>query len=374
MNNIEEFFIQKVDNISFIELKDSADIIIKDYKLNPLVPLPLIVDELINEIKGNRAQNELKISSIINGIIYSIGADVNFKYNDEYKKILYAFDKDIENYILHKSLKLIEETKIDQGMIYLRALVNLNKNNKLGLFNYGLSLERKANIEFDNNNIKKGWVFLNEATKTFEETLDLDETFSPTYYKLGYHYLNLNQYIKAKLIWEKFIKICDDENLREEIKDNLGSIDDNVLYEEGYNEVLSGNPSKGLEKLLPLKEKYEDWWNLLFMIGLSYRMQGMNNEAKIEFENILKINPNQVDTLNELGLCLVNLGLFEEAIENFSLALELKEDYEILCNRGMTYLQIGKIREASIDINKAYELNPEDEITIACKRELDKVI
>lgn len=374
MNNIEEFFIQKVDNISFIELKDNADIIIKDYKLNPLVPLPLIVDELINEIKGNRAQNELKISSIINGIIYSIGADVNFKYNEEYKKILYAFDKDIENYILHKSLKLIEETKIDQGMIYLRTLVNLNRNNKLGLFNYGLSLERKANIDFDNNNIKKGWVFLNEATKVFEETLDLDETFSPTYYKLGYHYMNTSQYIKAKLIWEKFIKLSDDENLKEEIKDNLISIEDNVLYEEGYNEVLSGNPSKGLEKLLPLKEKYEDWWNLLFMIGLSYRMQGMYNEAKIEFENILKINQNQVDTLNELGLCLVNLGVFEEAIKNFTLALELREDYEILCNRGMTYLQIGKISEASIDINKAYELNPEDEITIACKKELDTVL
>ena len=37
----------------------------------------------------------------------------------------------------------------------------------------------------------------------------------------------------------------------------------------------------------------------------------------------------------------------------------------------MAYLNTGNIDDAIYYIERAYELNPEDEITIACMRELD---
>ena len=52
-------------------------------------------------------------------------------------------------------------------------------------------------------------------------------------------------------------------------------------------------------------------------------------------------------------------------------AAKIKEDPEILCNLGMAYLNTGNIDDAIYYIERAYELNPEDEITIACMRELD---
>ena len=373
MKNIEEFFINKANDLSFVELKDSANYNIKGFDLDTNVPLPIIVYDLINEVKEKRAQEELKISSFINGMIYSLGTDKNFKYNERYKEILYRFNKNIEDYILVSSMKLIEENKLDDGLIFVRGLTNLNQDNKLGVFNYGLALERKAQEFYNKNKNKEGKMFLKESTKSFEKALDLDENFPPAYYKLGYHYLNSNQFTKSSLMWEKFLELSEDENLNGEVNTNLIKIKDNVDYEDGCNDIFMGNPEEGLKKLSPLKDKYEDWWNLLFMIGLALRQLGMYKEAIEEFEKVLIINPNQIDTFNELGLCLANMGSFDTAIEKFTEGINLKEDYEILCNRGMTYLQMGEIEKASLDIEKAYEMNPEDEITKICKNQIDLV-
>ncbi|KPU26627.1 hypothetical protein TR13x_09035 [Caloranaerobacter sp. TR13] len=374
MKEIEKFFKEKTENLTFIELKSGTKTKFNRFKLESNVPLPILVDELITEIKERRAQDEIKISSIIRGMIYTIGVDSSFPYIDKYKDILYSFDEKIEDFILYNGVKFIKEGSIDDGLIYLKALITLNKESVDGLYNYGVALEEKAKKYLELRDEKKANVFINESTRQFENILEIDDTYSLAFYKLGYHYGLNKQFIKCKIMWEKFLTISENEELKEEIKLSLLEIQDDIIYEEGYNEIFTGNPVKGLEKLLPLKEKYSDWWNLLFIIGLGYRQIGDFVKAKEEFENVLSIVPGQVDTLNELGLCLANLGQYEEAIEKFTEAYQKRpKDYEILCNRGMTYLQMGILDKAKEDIQKAYDVNPLDEITIACMKEIERV-
>ena len=76
----------------------------------------------------------------------------------------------------------------------------------------------------------------------------------------------------------------------------------------------------------------------------------------------------------ELGLCEASTFNMEKAIEHFETAAKIKEDPEILCNLGMAYLNVGNFDDANYYIERAYELNPEDEVTVACKRELAKYI
>lgn len=371
VETIEKFFKEKTSALSFIELK--KDLNIGDMEIKADIPLPIIVDELITEIKENRAQEELKISSIIDGIIYLIGVDPEFKYNHEYKEMLYKYNKDIEEIIYLKGMKSIQDSNIDDGLIYFRSLINLNKNSCKALYGYGVSLEEKSIIYFNNKDIKKGEKFFIKSTNTFEEILDIDEEYSLAYYKLGYHYLNMKQFKKAQIMWEKFIEIDEDEDRLEEINQKIIEIQDDVDYEEGCNEIFIGNPQRGIDKLLPLKEKYTDWWNLLFMIGFAYRQLGMYDKSKELYEQVLALNPNQLDTLNELGLCLAYMGDFNEAIAKFSSALKMKpNEGEILCNRAMTYLQLGDFKNAERDIEHALNINPNDEITLQCKREIER--
>lgn len=374
MKKLDEYFIQRTKDISFIEIKPDSFVYINNYKIGSEIPLPLIVDELINEIKEGTAKDEVKVSSMINGMIHLIGADPNFKFLQQYKEALYSYDEKVEEYILYNGLKKINENSFENGLVWLRALYHINSNNFMGKYNYALALEEKARRLLANNDEKNGGIFLKCSTNMLEDILNENPNFGLAYYKLGYHYKNSQQYVKSSLMWKKYLQLGKENEMLDEIRENLDAMQDDIIYEEGYSKILSGDSKAGLEKLLPLKEKYVDWWNLFFIIGLGYRQLGMYKEAIIEFETVLDFAPNQVDALNEIGLCKAFLGEFNEAISSFTKAIELKpNDYEIRCNRGMTYLQINDIENAEKDINKAYEICNTDEITVSCKKELERI-
>lgn len=373
IRNIHEYFNEKTDNIYFIQMKEGSKLK-EGIEFDTSIPIPLIVNNLLEEIKDGNAVEEIKLEYIIEGIIYLLGVDFDFKHKKEYLDLLYSYDNNIEGYILSEGIKKINDDMTEEGMIYLRALVNIDRENIRGLYSYGLALEAKAIDYYNKKEIKDGNIFFRESTDQFEVILDIDPSFDLAYYKLGYHYRNMKQYKKTELIWEKFVNMTSNDELIKEIKLQLELIKDDVNYEEGYNLILRGKSEDGLEKLLPLAENNSDWWNLLFFIGLGYRQSGNYNEAIKYFEKVLILKDNQVDALNEVGLCYANIARFDQAITNFNKAIEIKpNEYQVLCNRGMTYLQEGNLEKAEKDIEKAYEINPEDDVTIACRKEINKI-
>lgn len=375
MDRLKKYFKKKTKNISFIEMQANSYIDINNYKVGQEIPLPIVIDELVGEIKSGDAVDEIKFAQFIKGIIYTIGVDEEFKYFNEYKNILYSYDEKIEEYILYSGLKYINENDLETGMVWLRALNSLNSKNLFGKYNYALSLEERAKVALSLKDVDLAAMFLGASAHMLEEILSDDPNFHLAHYKLGYHYKNNNEFKKSQLTWEKFLRLGKENELIQEVREQLEEIKENVIYEEGCNSVLSGNPEEGLDRLLLLKEKYNEWWNLHFMIGLAYRQLGSFEKAKERFEKVLQLEEDQVDALNELGLCLVYLGSIEKGIINFTKAIKLRpDDYEIICNRGMSYLQLNDIENAKRDILNAYSMNDKDEITISCKNELERYI
>ncbi len=376
IRSVEDYLKQKTENISFVELKEDIFLNNKGLKLKSNIPLPLVIDDLVSGIKQGTVQEEIKISAIVRGIIYLLGIDPEFKYSQEYKQILFKYNEKIQDYIFLKGLEYAKNNNFEDSLVYMSASVNINNKDVRAVYGYGVGLEEIAKRFYKNSKSKEASIFINKAAECFEDVIDLDSEYSMAYYKLGFYYLNNKQYKKAQITWEKYIELeTNNEDGIEEIKLNLIKIKDDVTYEEGYNEILAGKASSGLEKLLPLKEKYSDWWNLIFMIGLGYRQLGKYIEAKTQFENVLAIKPTQADAINELGLCLACLGKYQKAIEKFTEAIKIRpRDYEIICNRGMTYLQMGQNQKAKKDIEQAYKINPNDRVTISCKNKIESII
>lgn len=374
MDRLDEYFKRKTENISFIEIKPNTHIDVNGYKVTEKIPLPIVVDDLIEEVKENEnISEEIKFASFINGMVYTLGVDPDFKYTKEYKDLLYSYDEKIEGYILFRGIQEMTKENLESGMIWLRALYFINSKNLIGKYNYALAIAEKAKELIELSDFNQGKAFLDSSTKVLEEILNDDPDFHLAHYKLGYHYKSKKEYKKSQLTWEKFLRLGKEDELLQEVRDCLEEMKDDVIYEEGYNLVLEGYYQEGLEKLLALEERYDKWWNLYFIIGLGYRGMGEFDKAKLYFEKVLELEEDQVDALNELGICSVYIGQVDEAIKNFTKAISLRpDDYEIMCNRGMTYLQTNKVEDAREDIMKAYEINPNDEITISCLNELDK--
>ena len=373
---IEKYLLKKAEELAFITIKNDGDFKLKGYTL-PIggLDVPIKNEVLVKGIKENTAQDGINSMSIADAMIYIMGIDSNFKYNDEYKKFLKALESninlDLRAYMGYMSRKYFEIGESTDSLIYLKSLITMFPDDIDGMYHYAIvcqELAQQYQKDSDNEGMNN---FLLEALDKLEKVISLDESFSHAYYHLGYHYYNQGQYIKAKVIWEEALKLGLEEDLVSEVQDNIGKMDFKVQYEEGYTLVFQGRSEEALEKLLPLESEHSDWWNLLFMIGLAYKNMNEIEEAKSYFERILILKPHQVDTMVELGLCEAAVFNLEKAIEHFSTAAKIKEDPEILCNLGMAYLNNGELDDAIYYIERAYELDPEDEITIACLRELD---
>ncbi len=372
---IEKYLLKKTEELAFITIKHGGEFKLKSYEVpKGGLDVPIKNEVLVKGIKEKTAQDKLNSMSIADAMIYIIGIDSKFKNNAEYEKFLNALSKDIDldlkSYMGYMSRKYFEIGEHTDSLIYIKAFITMYPDDLDAMYNYAIVCQEIAKQYQKDMDDKAMNAFLLEAMAKLEKVIDVDENFALGYYHLGYHYYNQGQYLKTKLTWEEALKLGLDADLVAEVQENLGKMDFKVQYEEGYTLVFQGKFKEGLEKLLPLEEEHMDWWNLLFMIALGYKGMGEIEQAKMYLEKILIIKPNQVDTIVELGLCEAYKNNLDKAIEYFEQAAKIKEDPEILCNLGMAYLNNGDIDDATYYIERAYELNPQDEITIACLREL----
>ncbi len=369
---MKKFFEKKREDLSFITLKKGASINFKDkvYITKQELPVPVRVEKLLQDIKKQEDYDGVTINNIIDGIICIQATDENFEYLDIYHEMLNVLNFDLVPYIM-LCINNFDDSQNEDGVMYGKALINIKRDEKT-CFIYASVLEKRGSDSKAKNAEETNQFFLAEAHDYYEKCLDYDERFALSYYKLGYYYKLKQLYAKAELFWIKHQELDDDPLRIDEIRKELIDLKPFVDYENGFNLVLKEQPNEGLELLLPLVKIFNGWWNLLFFIGLAYRMLGEYKIAETYFENVLKIEENQKEALNELGLCKMCREKYTEAEELFTTLLNLEPgNCEVFCNRAVACLYNGKIDRAKEDIQVALKINPNDEMAIKIKSEID---
>lgn len=373
---IDKYVLEKSEELVFITIDETNELNLEGYEVpKGGLKVPLKSDVLVKSIKDNKAQEELNMMSMVDAMLFIQGVDEDFMYNCEYDKFIDIFSKKVDfdymQYLGFMSNKSYTEGEITDALVYIKSFLRREPDNIDVLYQFAIICQELAIRYQKDEELESMNDFLMASLYSLEKIIDLDDKFSLAYYQLGFHYSNQKQFIKSKLIWERALDCGIDEDLAGEIRDNLEKIDFKVRYEEGYNLVFQGRAEEGLQKLLPLEQDNPDWWNLLFIISVAYKSLGDLGEAKKYLEKILIIRPTQVDTLVEMALCLAEEGNMEGAIEFLTKASKLRKDNpEILCNLGMAYLHNGNYDEAKYYIEMAYEIDPTDEVTVACMRQL----
>lgn len=375
MDKINDYFKRYTDNLTFIELKDSSKLDVNGYAVSSNIPLPIITEILIKEVKEGNLEEEINLAKVIEGIIYVLGTDNDFKYLEEYIQILKSYDEKILNYILYKGMKSFEEGDYNTSAINYRALLVIDKDNINGLFNYSLTLEEIAKVFLKEDKVEEATNFLISSTNTLETILDIEEGYSLAYYKLGFLYKFFEQYLKAKLIWTKFL-VLDKDSLRlQEIREEIEIIDEDVYFETGITYLTYNDFGKALDSFLKLMPKYENHWNTNYLIGLCYK--GIEEfDLAIEYlTTAINLNKEAEDVYNELGIIFFNTGDIVKAIAIFTEGIDnCSEDHKLYFNRGLGYVQLGQYELALRDIEKAYSLNPQDRNIALQKEKIEELL
>ncbi len=376
-NRLDKYVLDKTEELVFITIDKSEDLGLIGYEVpKEGIKIPIKSNVLVKSIKDNKAQEEINMMSMIDAMIYLEGIDPDFIYNVEYDDLIETFARknnfDYMDYMGYMSNQAYSKGEIRDALVYIRAYLRMEPDDIMGLYQYAIICQELSLRYQKDEDVKAMNDFLLEALASLEKIIGLDDSFALAYYQLGFHYSNQSQFVKAKLTWDRALDLGLDDETRTDIMENLAKIDHKVRYEHAYNLVFQGKAEEGLQDLLDLESQYPDWWNLLFIISLAYKSLGDLGQAKSYLEKILITRPTQVDTLVEMALCLAQEANMPGAIDYLTRAAKLKkDDPEILCNLGMAYLHNGEEDEARYYIERAYEIDPTDEVTQACIRTLD---
>ena len=260
------------------------------------VPIPLRKQDL-EEFKGGEG---LKMPLISENVAWIMGIDPKFEYIESYLRFMETFNKTkIVNALVKVGRDAAEEKDYDNAAIHFRAALCILPSNIHAMYSYARVCRE---LYLSSNNEEYIGRFKAESIEYFELLTELHPRYSESYYYLGFAYVNLGLYVKAKLTWEQFLKKSNNLKDRKEIRKRLEQLVQPVKIEEGYNAVLSGRYELGIDMLEPfLKTNFKDWWPMSYYLGVAYLRTGDRKEAVASFKRVLAINPSHVETMEELA-------------------------------------------------------------------------
>ena len=259
------------------------------------VPIPLREEDR----EAFATEGGLSSNIIAENMARVLGIDPKFKYRDAYISFISRLfgQKAVDN-MTRKAKDHADREDYEDACIYFRAGLVLKFNDLPAMYGYARILR-----QLYSDGGKKEYVgnLKAESLDYFEMTTEFYPRFDMAWYYLGYMYLNLGLYIKARLVWEQYLKHGRVAKDRREIRSRLQQIKEPVEIEKGCNAVLSGRWSKGLGILEPYKEsRFNDWWPLWYYLGVAYARKDRADEAEAAFKKALKLSPRHAESMEEL--------------------------------------------------------------------------
>lgn len=359
---------QSLKSIVFLELN-------KDLNLNGRlsldadVPMPIRQDALINGIKSGEYGDTIPFDKLLEGMIYVIGCDSEFKYNDCYIDILKKAHERIDSYIMARAIEFASNKDFYNSIIFFNALDKIWDNHRCTRYNIAKTLREQA-LYFKGMNKKDDYKLFYELSYEKFKQLTVDyPDLSEAWYHMGFYCLERGEYDEAVNKWKTAFSLATDEDIKGDIKKLMDGALAQKTFEEGKSKVMDGDCTEGLKMLIPLSLKYGDWSEAKYFVALGYRKLGNYKKAEVILNELLDSGEDFHEAYNELGLCYFYLGDMEKSIKNFKIAVKQEPDRPgYLCNLGIAYFHSGNIENAKKYIDRAYELDPDDELTISCRK------
>lgn len=302
-DRIGEYLIPRVDEYVFDELSDNylAKAGITDILKE--VPIPIKKTEMTG----------LSTLTIAKNMAFIIGCDINFRYRDNYiEYIKRTFTNEFAKPLLNEGVDEAASDNYETACVFFRAAILIDPENKDAYYCYGRACKDAYEKGEGEEYIGR---FKAESLEAFEKTTLKDTEFDMGFYFLGFAYINLGLYIKAKLTWDEFMNLSGDKDLRKEVSELLEKLVEPCKIEEGYNDVLSGRFQGGIDVLSKYEEddRFNTWWPLWYYLGTAYK--GLEEASRAEecFLKVLQFSPSNIDSMKELVEIYSALGADDKA-------------------------------------------------------------
>lgn len=346
----------KLKDVVFIELKKPLEI--KDVTINN-IPLPVRMNSLLEEIKTGDIE-EFNLLRVTEGIVFLLGIESDFKYKEEYVKLVKAVHENIKDYILFLSKKYLDLGELIESYIYIKAHKPIvGYDSDLYFTELGI-LEEIYNKNFEVLEDEEKENIIKELLQGYEE-INIKEYYPLADYKLGNINKSLQNYLKSMLYFKKFLNADGYDDLKNEVRNQIIEIEDFARIEEAEAYLSYGKFKEAEMALDKISNSYYEPAKLEYYKSLSNYYQEKFETALEQIEKALKIEKRE-EYYNHAAMIYIALEDTKKAIDTLLEGIEnFNQSYTLNYNLGSIYYNLND-REYKKYLQRAYELNPNDEL------------
>jgi tetratricopeptide (TPR) repeat protein len=254
------------------------------------------------------------------------------------------------------------------------ALRGLFPRSAAALLNRALILENQAGALEQSGREEEAGNAYDGARRAYTELIALDPPFPDGLFNAGFFYMGRQSFDKARECFSAYLALGDDSEplprektakAREIVREIESRALDDAIFRQAYDSIRRGEEQKGLEHIRSFLKQHPRVWNGWFILGWGLRRLSRWEDAAAAFAEALELGGDNSDTRNELAICLMEQGKFQDARKHLEAALrEEPENVKIIANLGVLALRRGKEDEAAAFFRAVLELEPEDPVAL----------
>lgn len=345
----------------FIELPSSLARSIGSFTPDPAIPLPVET----GGGGGSFDPRSLTAEAMVAGMLRLLAWKPEHEHAAYYREFVKAVRPDIMTELSQAGIAKAQSQDWEIAEEIFRALAGVFPEAPEPLLDLAVLCEDRADLYAKSERENLAEEMNERAFAAYKRLLSLEPPFPPAFFNAAFFFLRRRNFDRASSLLTTFLQISDDEDRKQKARDVLRGLEEqgylDNLFKEAFDFIRMGEEEKGLAKAEEFLKRHPDVWNGHFLVGWANRRLGRWEEGRAAFERALSLGAEDVDTLNELSICLAELGRIKEARSALEKALRIEsENVKIIVNLGALALRQGRKTEAAGFFRTALEIDPED--------------
>jgi tetratricopeptide (TPR) repeat protein len=359
-------------NIYYISLPVSAGTSVNGFDFDPAILLP------VEFLPGQNTQPEdISWEMIISAILRVLTVNPSHEKADYFRGLVQSLRPQIIEELTQAGIAKTNVNDLPMAEELFAAAVGLEPDNPAARLNLALIFESRIENFETLGRQEQAEEYRQKAFAAFNEAVKFGETEPEIFYRAAFFYLQVENFTKAGECFSNYVRTGDDQTKLENAKTVLSemgaSSQRDQMFREAYDQISMGREDDGIRKISAYLEGDPAAWNGWFLLGWGHRRQARYEYALDAFRKADKLNPDHIDTLNEMAICYMETDKLDDALEVLAQAVKIDpNNVKILSNLGILYLKEGQDSEALRWFLKAQEIDPEDPVVCGFINQIDQ--
>ncbi|MBF9014833.1 MULTISPECIES: tetratricopeptide repeat protein [unclassified Oceanispirochaeta] len=355
---------EKLKQIIYISIPESMQHNLGSLELDPSILLPVEVPE--GQKPEEWQPENLSWEMIVSGMLKVLAYDEDNKNREYFREFTMAARPEIAAELTQSAVIKAQSGDFELAEEIFLALIGLDETDLRTRLNLVLLYENKLNNRSGASHEDRESLH-NQIEENYQDLLPQGEDLPDIYFNAAWFYYSNQDFKRAYELSENYLSMGEDEVKRSESEKLLRECselkDTNELYREAYRLVNDDKNEEGLDLISNFLIDNPEVWNGWFLQGWAYRKLSRFEDALGSFKKAAEIKGDHVDILNELAICFLELGQYDESRKALEEALGMDpENLKIISNMGILCLKEEKKEEAAAFFRTVLLLEPEDKV------------